>query len=232
MPIDQFLIVIAVFGAALVLIAVGMIIRMRNRSAAGNSHAAAISSKPAPEWIKNLAGAAGKTLTGETPLSTTQLDGIIVTRDPASSEWDVEVNGTRYRNLKDIHDDLTARKVLEALSGLQRFAGSIPIVNAPAPTADSSPTAPRSSAGPALAATSATKFPVPKDSLLDQIETILQRNLARHPALAARTIHIGAAPDGTLLIEVDRQIYQSPEDVPEAEVRDIIRSSIHEWERS
>ena len=55
-------------------------------------------------------------------------DAILVLRDPASSEWVVEVNGMRYNSLKDIHDDRAASKVLEALSGLQRFAGTIPII--------------------------------------------------------------------------------------------------------
>ncbi len=231
MPFNQFLILIAVFAAALLLIIGGLIVRTHNRSVAEKSFAVTTRSKPAPDWIKNLAGAAGKTLTGDTALTTAQLDAIFVTREPASNEWVVDVNGTRYRNLKDIHDDLTARKVLDALSGLQRFAGSIPIVNVPLPIVEPSPKGSRSSTGPASTAATGPIVPSTNDSLLDQIDAVLQHNLLRHAELSSRVIHMGAAPDGSLRIEVDRQFYTTPDDVPEQAIRDLIRLSIQEWER-
>ncbi|HZY45959.1 MAG TPA: hypothetical protein VFF70_14570 [Anaerolineae bacterium] len=179
-----------------------------------------------------MAGAAGKTITGDAPLTTAQLDAIFVTRDPASNEWVVDVNGTRYRNLKDIHDDLTAHKVLDALSGLQRFAGSIPIVKAPALIVDPLSTGSRAAVSPTSSAGSSSSVPSPKDSLLDQIDAVLQHNLLRHAELSTRVIHMGAAADGSLRIEVDRQFYTAPDEIPERSIREIIKLSIQEWERS
>ncbi len=232
MPFNQFLILVAVFGVALLLILGGLIVTARNRSAAKASHAAVTSSKSAPGWIKNLAGATGKTITGEAPSTTTQLDAIFVTRDPGSNEWVVDVNGTRYRNLKDIHDDLTARKVLDALSGLQRFAGSIPIVNVPAPIGDPIPTDSRAAVGPTSSALSSPKVFSSNDSLIGQIDAVLQHNLLRHAELSTRVIQISAAVDGSLRIEVDRQFYTAPDEIPEQSIRDIIKLSIQEWERT
>ncbi|HZY45958.1 MAG TPA: hypothetical protein VFF70_14565 [Anaerolineae bacterium] len=48
MPFNQFLILVAVFGVALLLIIVGLIVTTHNRSAAKASHDAVTSSKPAP----------------------------------------------------------------------------------------------------------------------------------------------------------------------------------------
>jgi hypothetical protein len=232
MPFDKFMILIVLFAIALMLVGVGVLIRWRNHVRAEKALESSPDSKSAPGWVKTLAGAAGKTLTGDAPLTTTQLDAIFVTRDPVSNEWVVDVNGTRYRNLKDIHDDQAARKVLDALSGLQRFAGSIPIVNAPAPIVDPIPTGSRAAVGPTSSALSSPKVSSPKDSLLDQIDAVLQHNLLQQTELSTRVIHVGAAADGSLRIEVDRQFYTTPDEIPEQFIRDIIKLSIQEWERS
>ena len=75
-------------------------------------------------------------------------------------------------------------------------------------------------------------YPAPPNSILDQIEKVLQRNLVQYPELAKRRIHVGAAADGSLLIEVDRQFYSHADDVPDPMVRNIIKTSIREWERT
>jgi hypothetical protein len=219
---------IIVFAAVLLLLT-GLYLSWRNRKAR----------EPKPEakpgLAKNIISAVGNTIARETPSATTpQSDMIVVAHDPTSDEWWVEVNGTRYRNLKDIHDDLAARKVLDALGGLQRFAGSIPIAAASrsAPIVKADSTIDKAIALAASNPASGPKFPAPKNSILDQIETVLQNNLVKTPALNNRNIHIGSAPDGTIIIEVDREFYKSPDEVPEPAVRDFIKSSIQQWERS
>jgi hypothetical protein len=82
------------------------------------------------------------------------------------------------------------------------------------------------------APTSTALRPAPPNSILDQIEKILQHNLMRYPEFADRKIHVGAAEDGSLLIEVDRQFYQHADAVPDLMIRNVIKSSIQEWERS
>ena len=243
MPFDRFIPVVIVLGIAILLVLVGVVLALRQRTKSSKAHEALTSDKPAPDWVKGITGTAGKALT-RTSAASIPADAILVLRDPESSEWLVEVNGMRYANLKDIHDDRAASKVLEALGGLQRFAGTIPIVKselkAPLATAVSTAAVPAPNIEPSVAqamkkgagAASAALYPAPPNSILDQIEKILQHNLMRYPELADRKIHVGAASDGSLLIEVDRQFYQHADEVPDLTIRGVIKASIQEWERS
>ncbi len=258
MDADRFFLFAGILLVALLILLAGILLALRSRR--GSKEQSPIDDKPAPDWVKNVAKAAGKTLTraGDTAVQATP-DALIVVRDPASNEWLVEVNGMRYRSLRDIHDDRAASKVLEAMSGLQRFAGSIPIATAalqPSSEPTSPPVKPAAAdqpqppdqplkpIGPVLTssvaaamsqadrAPSKSRYPAPPNSILDQIEQVLQRNVTRDPALADRRIHIGAAQDGSLLIEVDWNTYRAADEVPEPHVRDVIKSSIQEWERA
>lgn len=243
MTIERFIPIVAVIGVAMLLVLIGIVLAVRQRSKSPAVHEAAASEEPAPEWVKGLVGTAGKALT-RAPAVNVPTDAIVVLRDPASSEWLVEVNGMRYANLKDIHDDRAAGKVLEALSGLQRFAGTIPIIKselkAPLGMLPVAPTAPAKDIEPSVAqamkkgsaVTSTALRPAPPNSILDQIEKILQHNLMRYPEFAERKIHVGAADDGSLLIEIDRQFYQHADEVPDLTIRGVIKAAILEWERS
>ena len=253
---ERFFIIAGIVGVALVLLTVGLLFTLRSRKKP-NIEESPIDSTPAPSWVKNIAGAAGKTLTGAMSAVTASADAIIVARDAVSNAWTVEVNGQRYQNLKDIHDDKAASKVLAAIEGLRQFAGlTLAPLPAPAPIdkpAESAPipivpagesipyvspdSAPKLepvvvSALTQTAATSKPKYPAPAGSILDQIEKVLQRNLLKEPDLVARRIHMGAEADGSLLIEVDWSTYKSADEVPEVRVRDLIKNSIQEWERT
>ncbi len=249
---ERFFIIAGIIGLALLLLAIGLIAAVLGRKKPP-SEASPIDSTPAPSWVKNIAGAAGKTLTGTTPTVNLPTEAIIVLRDAVSNEWQVEVNGSRYQSLKDIHDDKAASKVMSAIEGLRRFAGitaaptveqptpvvAVPIVPAgesiPFVSPDSAPkleTAVIGALTQSAAPTSKPKYPAPANSILDQIEKVLQRNLLKDSDLAARRIHIGAAADGSLLIEVDWSTYKSADEVPEGRVRDLIKASIQEWERT
>ncbi len=241
MPVERFIPVVAVIGIALGLVLIGVVLAMRQRSKKSTPHEVVTDDNPAPEWVKNVAGSTGKVLTrsGGPNLPT---DAVVVMRDAVSGEWIVNINGMQYNALKDIHDDRAATKVLEALGGLQKFSGI-----APAPAPDLKPKAvilptsntPAPGIDPtvAQAMTQSTTsnmplYPAPPNSILAQIEVILQRNLIRYPELAQRKIHVGAATDGSLLIEVDRQFYHHADEIAELQVRDLIKAAIHEWERT
>ena len=250
---DRFFVIAGIIGLALLLLAVGLIAAVRGRNKTTISESP-IDSTPAPSWVKNIAGAAGKTLTGTAPIVAAAAEAIVVLKDAVSNEWVVEVNGMRYSSLKDIHDDKAASKVMAAIEGLRQFAGITgPAAPAPAQPAgvavlivpagesipfvspDSAPKLePVVAAALAQGATSASKpkYPAPAGSILDQIEKVLQRNLLKDPDLLARRIHIGAALDGSLLLEVDWSTYKSADEVPEGRVRDLIKASIREWERT
>jgi hypothetical protein len=242
MPIETFIPVAIMIGVAILLVLVGVVLALRQRSKTPAAHASAADDKPAPEWVKGLAGTAGKTLTRTSAINV-PAEAILVLRDPVSNEWLVEVNGMRYNSLKDIHDDRAANKVLEALGGLQRFAGTIPIIKSElkatpgiVPVVPPTPPGIEPSVAQAMkkggGVTSTALHPAPPNSILDQIEKILQHNLMRYPEFAERKIHVGAADDGSLLIEVDRQFYQHADEVPDLTIRGVIKASVQEWERS
>src|SRR3974377_2407313 len=123
MPVDRFIPIVIVLGIAMLLVFMGGILTLRQRSKGPAAHEAVASDKPAPEWVKGLAGTAGKALT-RTSAANVPADAILVLRDPGSTDWLVEVNGMQYRSLKEIHDDRAAGKVLEELSGRQEFDGN------------------------------------------------------------------------------------------------------------
>jgi hypothetical protein len=225
----QILAIEAIILIAVIMMLAGIFISQRNRKIKEPAQP-----KSAPSVTQNIVGAIGKTLTRDTASIAAPADAIVVLRDPVSSEWQVEVNGNRYTNLKDIHDDRAARKVLEALSGLQRFAGSIPagIAPNPAPLAATNRSDSRPPAKPSANVLGDPRSPAPKDSILDQIENVLQRKLLRNPALVERHIHIGAESDGSLLIEVDQAVYKSADEVPDEAVRSVIKAAIQDWERA
>jgi hypothetical protein len=258
-PDDRFFIIAGIVGLALLLLAVGLIAAVRGRRTPPIDESP-VDSTPAPSWVKNIAGAAGKTLSGAArgdSAVNAPADAVVVLRDAVSNAWVVEVNGMRYHNLKDIHDDRAASKVLAAIDGLRHFTGITLTVAPSAPTVDKSaagpiPIVPAGESIPfappdslprlepvivsALAQGASTvtkpKYPAPAGSILDQIEKVLQRNLLQDPELTSRRIHIGAAADGSLLIEVDWSTYRSAEEVPEVRVREIIKAAIQEWERT
>jgi hypothetical protein len=242
MPFERFILVAVIIGLALLLALVGVVLAWYQRKKTPAAHAAVPDDKPASSWVKNLAGSTGKTLT-RTGDPNLPADAVVLLRDAVSGEWMVELNGMQYTALKDVHDDRAASKVLEALGGFQVFAGIAPIANPDLkakPVILPTPSAPAPGLNPAVAmaltqsgpAPSLPLYPAPPNSIVAQIETILQRNLMRYPELSERKIHVGAAADGSLLFEVDRQLYGHVEDIAELQVRDLIKAAIHEWERT
>jgi len=166
-------------------------------------------------------------------------DVIVVSRDAESGEWLVEIEGQRYRRLSDIHDDKAATKIASALEGLRVFAGigtskpsesapSLPFAASPALAESETPLPPPSGPRKLRQAT----YPAPEGSIIAQIETILQRELALRPELAHRTIHMGALPDGSLVIEVDVSFYRAPDEIPDPRVRDVVMLAVRTWEKS
>jgi hypothetical protein len=228
MPLERFIPMVVIIGIALLLVMIGVLLALRQRSKGPAVHEAVTDDKPAPEWVKNIASTAGKTLTRTGP--NLPADAVVVSRDAASGEWVVEINGMPYKALKDIHDDRAASKVLEALSGLQKFAGIAPVA---APDLKSksvilpAPSAPAPDIDPTVAQALAQGGSAPTLPLYPA-----PPNLIRYPELAQRKIHIGAAPDSSLLIEIDRQFYHHADEIAELQVRDLIKAAIHEWERT
>ena len=68
-------------------------------------------------------------------------------------------------------------------------------------------------------------------SFIDEIEAILQQRIAALPAPLPREVHVKTGPDGMLRIAVGLDTYSSPDQVPEPEIRDLIKAAVAEWEK-
>lgn len=69
----------------------------------------------------------------------------------------------------------------------------------------------------------------PANSIVTQIDTILQAHLAGTP-LADRGVFLTQSPEGGVNVFVGLTRYTAVEDVPDAEVKAAIRAAISEWE--
>jgi hypothetical protein len=72
--------------------------------------------------------------------------------------------------------------------------------------------------------------PPPSLNLVEEIDAILQRQVATSPELASRSIHLQQPPGGSLQINVDGKVYDHPQEVDDPEVRRVIRLALKEWE--
>ena len=67
-------------------------------------------------------------------------------------------------------------------------------------------------------------------SIVAQVDEILQEKLENRP-LARQGISMRDSPDGGLLVWVGLQQYSSIDEVPDLEIRQLLRESVEEWER-
>jgi hypothetical protein len=73
---------------------------------------------------------------------------------------------------------------------------------------------------------------LPKLNLAGQINDIVQTRLASSPLAGNTRIEIVDDPGGGIRINVNEKHYSGPDDIPDAQVRDLIKAAIKEWERS
>jgi hypothetical protein len=73
--------------------------------------------------------------------------------------------------------------------------------------------------------------PLPSLDLVDEIDRIFQSKLAAS-TLAATDAKVESHPDGGVRIRVGTVYYDSPDDVPDPYLRDMLKLSIAEWEQS
>ena len=77
-----------------------------------------------------------------------------------------------------------------------------------------------------------TSTPAPSaGSFIDEIEEILQERIQNLPIPLPCTVHVLTGPDCSLQIEVGLDTYSSPDEVPDPEIRQLIKDAVAEWER-
>ncbi len=67
-------------------------------------------------------------------------------------------------------------------------------------------------------------------SIAGLINPILQKHVNAEPELEGRSIRLATEANGGLYIVVDGQVYQRPEDIPDIEVRKVLRAALKEWD--
>lgn len=78
-----------------------------------------------------------------------------------------------------------------------------------------------------------TRSPVslPALNLADEINDIVQARLRSSPLEKNNVIVISSDPGGGIRIKVNNRFYASPDEITDPAIRDLIKSSIKEWER-
>lgn len=69
-------------------------------------------------------------------------------------------------------------------------------------------------------------------SFVDEIEEILQRFVRTYPSFVGKEVHIGTGREDKIQIQVGQDFYNSPDEIPDPEIRGIIKAAIQEWEKS
>ncbi|MGC9521381.1 MAG: hypothetical protein ACP5HG_05805 [Anaerolineae bacterium] len=162
--------------------------------------------------------------------------------------WEVHVQGRRYGALTAVPDDDLRAEVLAALRSLASFARDYvqqqqarheegaAAKPAPASVRRSVPTAspgaeliqPQEPLTRRVASSSAM---IPTIDLAQEIGEIVDELLMASPSLRGRSVKLTNLPRGGISIAVDGAVYQDVDDIPDAEIRGLIRQATKEWER-
>jgi hypothetical protein len=73
---------------------------------------------------------------------------------------------------------------------------------------------------------------LPVLNLAEQINTIAQTRLRMSPLAATTQLEITSDPGGGIRIDFNGHFYPSPDDIPDPEVKALIKDSIQQWEKS
>ena len=178
-----------------------------------------------------------------------------VLRDNLTGRLMLEIAGKRFASLNDENDDDVRQAVMTTLHDLEAFAGGTPSVAAMArpaealatrqalatraakPAADQAPAEykplPAPSMNPfkqmAVLREIAKNPPPALKSITEQIDDVLQARIIGTP-LIHRGLHVKPGPRGDAIFEADGQSYSAVDELPDGEVRDVIRAAIADWE--
>lgn len=191
--------------------------------------------------LRRLAGDTPGPPATEHPAPADAVEEMRVLRD-ASGELVVEIEGRRYRSLREIEDERVGRRFLAAAQALAGFARLADIAGSTPQAAprDSAPEPPLPGAQPPLEPARrlglfkrpqlADAEPVDERPVAEQIEELLQTRLATSPEFASRSIHLRSALDGGVRIVVDGEVFEGVDAVPEPQIQNFLRETIRIWE--
>lgn len=184
---------------------------------------------------------------------------IVLRRRGWAGRMEIVIGGHTYRRLKDVDDPAARRALMLAAGDLVAFVEPATAPPPPKPAPAPEPQAPSTGkhyaparelaqqaflaqleqanlavppAGGWLAVlgrglgSRATSSPT--GSFVDEIEAIIQRR-CREQGIDT-PVHLRTDGQGIVRVEVDGVLYDSPGDIPEIAIRELIRAAVGEWE--
>jgi hypothetical protein len=157
-------------------------------------------------------------------------------RRRARGEWEIHVEGRPYTTLEAVPNLQKRAEILSAFGALAAFTGD----QHPSPLSPGEqvlanaerarlPIAAR--AAPSPGRRGAPDTALPTIDLAREIQEILDEMLARHPSLQGHAVTLQNRPGYGIAFVVDGAIHQEIADIPNPEIRTLIRDATKEWER-
>jgi hypothetical protein len=69
-------------------------------------------------------------------------------------------------------------------------------------------------------------------SVVDDIEAIVQRRVLLIPALVGRDLHVRQGPEGSVHFAFEGQDYEKLDDIPNMTARQLVKDAIQEWDET
>ncbi len=180
-----------------------------------------------------------------------------VLRDNLTGRLMLEIAGKRYASLDELSEGEVRQALMTTLHDLETFVGGAPdpslgqrlaqpvagaatlqavAARAAKPAAEKAGEyrpLPPPTMNPfkqmAVLREMAKNPPPPPKSITEQIDDVLQAQIIGTPMIH-RGLHVMPGPRGDAIFEADGQSYASVDELPDVEVRDVIRAAIAEWE--
>ncbi len=172
------------------------------------------------------------------------------------TEWEIYVKGQRANAFNTTYDSITRKEALEALRELARFARDqlrgrdAPTRITPESSIETTLTRPDRSSDASPSTTGSTLFrisrtrprstvstdapspspTVPVMNLKQEIGEIVHELLANTPSLQNHGVDLIDAQTGGINFAVDGVVYKEVDDIPNLEIRKLIRRATKEWE--
>jgi hypothetical protein len=187
-----------------------------------------------------------------------EIEVMRVLRVPPLGRLEVARGENRYQQLADLTDPAARQLMLAAIGELVVFAGGYEVLveagmappaarpAAAAPVSDAEEraqflarleqereaTRQAAQVGPrraGLLSRPRAAEPAALD-IVNEIDALLQKELAADPTLSQRTVKLTSAPEGGLRIEVDGHAFERPDQIEDPAIRRAIGAALRAWE--
>ncbi|MEM6528079.1 MAG: hypothetical protein AAF653_07270 [Chloroflexota bacterium] len=163
---------------------------------------------------------------------------LVIARDRTTDNLVVQIGELAYDGTENSVDATYQRKFKKLMRELADIAPVLSNGNTTAPESPSfadlitapPPPKPKPEAPTKSTVTMPAAEPDEPLDLAGQIDLFLQQKLQADPELAARGLRVQGAPDGTVQIQVDGEVYAGVGEVTDTEVRAYLQQVIAEWQ--